>query len=325
MRAVTNVPVEVVLAALEARAEPAAVLRGGEVMAANPAALALGDAAALADLARRSSEEAVLLEAGERSIEVRASAVGDLTVLIGSDVTRREEVRRQQARSDEILRLGAHELRNPLHVVGMICHLLETRAGRGEPLDKGTLDRLRRQMERLDRLITQLLELSRIQDGRMSLDTADGDLAALARAQVALVDARRAPDVSATLVESAPVRGDLTRLTEVVRQLVDNAVRFTDAGTPIAVRLGRDPESDGWLLTVEDRGHGIAPAERASLFQRHVRIDRSRGPQGLGLGLYIASYVARLHGGTLAHEPVSPTGARFLLRLPRRAASTDAR
>src|SRR5437879_3829318 len=120
MRSVMNVPVEILLSALEARKEPAAVLRDGEVLAENATAATLGDGSALAELAARAAVETVLVTVEGRILELRADVVDGLTVLTGHDVSEREELRRHQARSDEILRIGAHELRNPLHVVGMI-------------------------------------------------------------------------------------------------------------------------------------------------------------------------------------------------------------
>lgn len=289
-----------------------AVLRDGRVSWANEAAMALGDLAALAG---RAAAGPIVVTAGERAIELSASSREGAVALVGRDVTDREALRRALARSDEILRVGAHELRNPLHVIGMICHLLETRSARAEPLDRSTVDRLRRQMNRLDRLINQLLDLSRVQDGRLVLDLESGDLVQVVREQLQTVDPRRAGDLHADLPEVAMARIDRPRIGETVRQLLENAVRFTEPGTPITLSLRED--GGRWRIDVSDRGPGIGPEDLPTLFQRNVRLDRQRGPQGLGLGLYIAANVVRLHGGTLAHEPVSPSGARFLLRLPK--------
>src|SRR5690349_10526304 len=119
---------DVVLAALAALGQPGAVVEAGAVVARNERAGALGSD--LAGLARSAAEAPVLVDGADGvRYEVRAAAVGAALVVVGRDVTEREALRRDLDRSDEILAIGSHELKGPLHVIGMICHLLETRAG----------------------------------------------------------------------------------------------------------------------------------------------------------------------------------------------------
>jgi signal transduction histidine kinase len=304
---------QTLLAALDEHGVAVAVLRQEQVVAANPAAARLGDLVALSRWAQ--GEPSLVRPDPEHAFEVRALSVGEAVVLVGRDVRDREQAREQLARSDEILSLAAHELKGPLHVLGMICHLLENRASRGEPLDPQTIDRLRRQVGRLNRLINQLLDASRAQEGRLELDLEEMDLADMVREELSVSDGGRRADVTARVPDTAPLRADRARLGEVVHQLVDNAIRFTPAGTPVRVSL--EEERGGWRLTVTDEGPGIRPTDRDDLFKRTVRRDRRRGPQGLGLGLYIAAQVVRLQGGELRFEPTLPMGSTFHLWLPR--------
>ena len=317
---VSTVHAELVLAALAERGEAAVVLSpSGEVLAENAQAGSLGDRKALASLAVRTLVAPELLRLTDgRTLEVRATSLGERTVLLGRDVTEREAARRELSRSDQILKMGSHALRNPLHVIGMICHLLENRAAREGTIDHATIDRLRRQTDRLNRLITQLLELSRAQENRMALDAIAGDLAEIVRDEMAQLPAGRARDVHAVVADKAPVVADRARLGEVVHQLLDNAILFTDTGARIEVTLAEDPEDrEAWRFTVADHGAGIPVEDRGALFLRTARQDTRRNPQGLGLGLYIAAHVAKLHGGALTFEPTSPTGATFHLRVPK--------
>ena len=313
------VDAETLLEAMARQGEAVAVLREGVVLGANRVASLLGDLTLLARAAEESGSTLRRTSEG-RTYEVRSTPIGEpgTVVLVGRDVSDRQEARQLLARSDEILSLASHELKGPLHVLGMVCHLMESRASRGEPLDAASIDRLRRQVARLNRLINEMLDVSRAQEGRLALDMDELDLAVLVRDTLAPLresSQPRAGDLRADLVESARLRGDRLRLGAVVYQLVDNALRFTPAGA--AVRLDLREGADEWVLTVADEGPGVPTEDQPLLFQRALRSGRRRGPQGLGLGLYLSAIVARLHGGKLEFAPGTP-GAVFSLHLPRR-------
>jgi len=326
MAAVTDPRHALLLGALGAGGDAVAILVDGQVVSANAAAAELGDLAAQCQTLASLGGPARLVQVGAgRTLEVTATSVGGEQVVIGRDVTERERLRRALARSDEILAVFAHELKGPLHVIGMICHLIETRAARAEAIDRATLERLSRQVQRLGRLIGGLLDASRVQDGRMVLDIDEVDLALLVRQQAQAAAGARAADLRLFVPGDARLPGDAARLGAVVFQLVDNAARYTAVGTAIKVTLIVD--GDHLQLDVVDEGAGLSPAQAARLFSRapgplrhgstEDATEPGAGGHGLGLGLYVAAAAVHLHGGTIAHTPGPRGGARFTVRLPR--------
>src|SRR5262249_45717411 len=155
----------------------------------------------------------------------------------------------------------------------------ETRAARGEPIDRSTLDRLRRQVTRLTRLLNELLDASRLQEGRMTLDVEELDLVELIDEQVVTASARQT-DLTLEMPARAPVRGDRARLGAVCFQLIDNAVRFTQPG--VLIRVSLVEEGPSWCLRVVDEGPGIAPDQVRHLFQRTTVRPKEKQPAGLG-------------------------------------------
>ncbi len=227
---------------------------------------------------------------------------------------------------DEFVAIAAHELRTPLTGLRMSTELASRRL-RARP---GDVDRVQpllttalRQADRLDRLIGQLLDISRMDAGRFSLTIEWVDVAALVRDAAAIT--REISGVAITLdaPETLMVDADPLRVEQVVVNLLDNAARHGGSERPIEVRLGRD--AGAWALTVRDHGAGVPPELRDSLFER-FRSGQGPGRQtGLGLGLFISREIAAAHGGTLVAEFPADGGSRFVVRMPhpQSAASPD--
>ncbi|WP_240489836.1 sensor histidine kinase [Actinomadura atramentaria] len=168
-------------------------------------------------------------------------------------------------------------------------------------------------LERLQAIVTDLLELARLDAGTRSHDEVV-DLAALVSIELGRVE--RSKEVVPDLQVETTVRGERLRLTRLLTNLLDNAERHAESRIEVRVRT----EGDTAVLEVVDDGAGIAPEDREVVFQRFARLkdSRERDAGGTGLGLPIALQVARAHGGTLSIED-SEKGARFVLRLPRAA------
>jgi signal transduction histidine kinase len=305
---------ELLIAALSDAGAAVALVDDTGVLRANPAAAALGD---LVALARAASARPIQVTVGERTWEVRSIPADSCTVVSGQDVTAREHALRAVADADELLSFAAHELKGPLHVIGLACHVIETRISRNERVDPAQIDQIRRQIVRFTRLINELLDLSRLRERRLELLVEPIDLVDVVRS-AAQVEPGRAADAKLDLpTPPLSVRGDRIRIAEIVAQLVDNAARYTPAGTPIEVTLASEPGQA--VVTVADRGPGVPATDVPALFEPRTARGRtpSKGRQGLGLGLHLARELARLHGGDLTYVPNTPSGARFRVTLPR--------
>lgn len=233
-----------------------------------------------------------------------------------------EEARAVRVR-EEFLAIAAHELRTPLTSLQLSLQSLH-RASRYEPLPPGvqaTLGIVERQVMKLSRLITEMLDVGRMQLGSLDLARDDVDLGDIVRDVVQ----RYAADEKSTGCEPAlhlaPTRGrwDRDKIDHVVANLLANAIKF-GAGKPIEVSVESDgPDADARLIIV-DHGIGIAPADLPRLFQRFERAVPSRSYGGLGLGLAIARALVEAHGGSIrASSAGTGAGTRVVVELPRGA------
>jgi PAS domain S-box-containing protein len=231
-----------------------------------------------------------------------------------------EELRRADRHKNEFLAMLAHELRNPLAPIRNAVQILRL-ADADPTMGEWARDMMDRQVRHLTRLIDDLLDMSRLTRGLVRLQRERLDLGQMVRTAV---DDRRqvAEDAGLEVTVDVPpgpvwVDGDATRLTQVVGNLLDNAVKFTDRGGRVALRL--DAADGHATLAVRDTGIGIAADELPRLFsvfaQGDRTLDRSRG--GLGLGLALVKGLAELHGGTATAASGGPgQGATFTVRLP---------
>jgi signal transduction histidine kinase len=215
----------------------------------------------------------------------------------------------------------SHELRTPLTTLRASTDYLLQREAELTPSLRRALELLSADVDYLRRLVDDLLEISRVQAGRVQMSWEPLNLADLAR-EVATRQGRAGGHEIAVVVEADPESlstvADKQRLERVVANLVDNAVAH-GKGRDVTVRVGA---GDGQLLlSVEDHGPGIPAAVIPRIFERFFKVDpaRHRGDgRGSGLGLAIARENAHLHGGEIEVRSEPGRGARFTLRLPRR-------
>ncbi len=218
---------------------------------------------------------------------------------------------------DEFLSIASHELKTPLTALQLQLQLGArglTNDGQPEPRWLATAQR---QVKRLEALVTQLLDVTRIRAGRLSLDRRKVDLGEL----VAAVVDRFSGELERTGIRlelSAPLgvtgHWDPDRLDQVVTNLLSNAVKH-GGGSPISISVAQ--QADRAMLAVEDDGPGIPQGSQSLVFEPFERAANARGVGGLGLGLFIARQLARAHEGDVRVESTSRTGARFVVELPR--------
>jgi signal transduction histidine kinase len=219
---------------------------------------------------------------------------------------------------DEFLSIASHELSTPLTSLKLMVQGLVSGALAPTPVViQRTLGLAERQIRRLGRLIDELVDASRIEAGRLSLQLEAVDLAELVRDTCLRYadDLGRARSALA-LDASQPVVGewDRGRLEHVVSNLLSNAIKF-GAGGPIEVSLQHDPQRA--VLRVRDRGIGIPPERIARIFDRYERAVSSRQYGGLGLGLYITRTSVESLGGTVHVDSTPGQGSLFTVELPR--------
>ena len=241
------------------------------------------------------------------------AALGVERIRLGRTEEQAEALRRADRVKDALIASVSHDLRTPLTTIKGIADEI----GRGGDPTRAFV--IEEEADRLSALVDDLLDLSQLSAGQMkvtpALNTVDDVIgAALQRVESALGD--RAVEVS--LGADWPLlvgRFDLAHTTRILANLLENAARYTAPSTPITLRAWRD---EPWLcIAVEDAGGGIAPEDRARVFEPFVRgAGVERNSRGTGLGLSIARQLAEVQGGRLDYEPDASVASRFVLRLP---------
>jgi len=223
-------------------------------------------------------------------------------------------------RKDEFLAMLSHELRNPLAAISTALHVLRTRSANDQVRTRA-LSVVARQVEHQTRLVNDLMDVSRLTQGKIELrkEPVDLTLVAARAAETAtpLIEQRRHGFSLALASQPLCVEGDAARLEQVVVNLLTNAAKYTERGGRIWLEAARD--GDHALLRVRDTGAGIPPAMLARVFDLFVQaertLDRSQG--GLGIGLTLVRSLVEMHGGTVrAFSDGADQGSEFVLRLP---------
>jgi signal transduction histidine kinase len=243
-------------------------------------------------------------------------------VIVFRDVTGQREVERFK---DEMFSIASHDLKTPATVIKAQAQWLKRRfkAGNAEQgdVDEG-LTMIADQADRLSKLLNLLLDLSRIEAGKLELDRTPTDLrgilVSMARALQATTDAH--------LIEVQAPMGvighwDQRRIEEVVQNLLNNAVKYSPVGGRIEVRL--DTDDSNAIVTVRDSGIGLAEDDAAHVFERFYRGQNMRRLEGTGLGLYICHAIVTAHGGRIWADSSGPGhGSTFGFLLPLGRAGT---
>jgi signal transduction histidine kinase len=241
-----------------------------------------------------------------------------LALLEGERVARAQAEWASQAK-DEFLAMLSHELRNPLAAIANAAQLLRAPATSHGYAERA-VDIINRQTRHLSRLIDHLLDIARVSSGKILLAQEKVDLSDVVETSRALLSGGGRLDQHQVVFDIAPawVLGDRARLTQVVDNLLANAIKYTPPGGQIEVRTWND--RDEVVLRVRDNGDGIAPELLPHVFESFTQgpraLDRAQG--GLGLGLTLAQRLVQVHGGRiLAASPGPSQGSTFTVCLPR--------
>lgn len=230
-----------------------------------------------------------------------------------------EELRRLSALRADFVSLVSHELRSPMAAVIGAARTLQVRWRELSPDQRSSfLALIGDETSRLAVLIGDVLDTSRIEAGTFTYSFSDVDVGELVRDTVATV---RLGQDEVAVVAKVPsqlphVRADRERLRQVVMNLVENAVKYSDAGEEVQVSAWT--ENGRVLVSVEDHGPGVPREQQGLIFEKFGRANVGGGKPGTGLGLFIARSIAEAHGGTLDVLSASGQGATFTLALPLR-------
>ncbi len=277
--------------------------------------------------ARRNEEPGVLnldvatgLGLPARRLAVRVAPLGDGLVLLVAD-DRSEALRIDETRRDFVANI-THELKTPIGAISLLAEAIADAADDPAAV-RHFAGRMTTETGRLNELISQIIALSRLQstDPLLSatpipVDEVVDEVLDQAKAQA---DNRRV-SLTHQRCDEATVRGDRSHLEAALRNLVQNAIAYSDPGARVAVttRIVHDAAGDWVEIGVSDNGIGIAEVDQARVFERFFRVDygRSRASGGTGLGLSIVKHVASAHGGTVTVWSRLGQGSTFTLRLP---------
>ena len=218
---------------------------------------------------------------------------------------------------DEFLANTTHELKTPVHgMTGLAENVLDS-AGELSDTDVRNLNLIVSSGRRLSGLVDDLLDFSRLKEGRVALHIGDVDLHRTVGIVLMLEGSVGSGRLKNGVPENLdPVRGDKDRIHQILHNLIGNALKYAPGGDIIVTAA---KEGERVRVSVEDRGPGIPPEQKDSLFDPFVRLDGPSvsGKEGTGLGLSISRTLARLHGGELIVEDNPGGGSRFSFTLPR--------
>ncbi|MEI7806950.1 MAG: ATP-binding protein [Verrucomicrobiota bacterium] len=259
---------------------------------------------------------------GERWLQVNAAAITNAageregTILVFHDLTRLKRLERQR---EEFVANVSHELRTPLSLIkGYVETLLDGARNNPEVAER-FLKTIERNANRLDLLIQDLLTISALETGRMTLDLQPVRLRALVDKVFSHLQTK-AEIKNVVLVNEMPeftANGDANRLDQVLSNLVDNAIKY--GRTDGCLVVGGNTLADGAIeVFVRDDGPGIPPEALDRVFERFYRVDkaRSRDQGGTGLGLSIVKHIVQAHGGEVRCESELGQGATFFFTVP---------
>jgi signal transduction histidine kinase len=256
-------------------------------------------------------------------LQALAEAFNEMAARLEATRAERErliaELERRNAELERFTYTVSHDLRTPLVTVRGFVDLLEKDfvAGEAEKV-AGDLSRIRAATDTMETLLRELLELSRV--GRVMNPAEEVSLAALARQAVSLLHGRlRAAGVRVEVQAGLPtVRGDRTRLLEVLQNLIENAVKFRSGQGEPVVEVGSRPGPDGPVVFVRDNGVGIDPRYHERVFALFERLDPR--VEGTGVGLALVKRIVEVHGGRVWVESEGAgKGATFCFTLPQDA------
>lgn len=275
-------------------------------------ARALGTDEAVDERVVRHGRSGRVLQAAARRVDTVGERIG---VVVLRDIT---ELRRLEGVRRDFVANVSHELRTPLTSIRVLVETLESGAMHDPAVSTDFLARIISEVDQLALLVDDLLDLARIESGRIVLapqPVSPAELLAHAAERLGPQTERAGLKVHVQVDSDTPmVAADRERIDQVLLNLMHNAVKFTPAGGEIT--LSATAASGAVRFEVRDTGVGVSPEDLPRIFERFFKADRARHSQGTGLGLAIAKHIVQAHGGEIWAEPNPGGGTIFRFMLP---------
>jgi signal transduction histidine kinase len=223
----------------------------------------------------------------------------------------------ERQRKDDFLSMASHELKTPITTLKAFLQLIASNEGPEVVVSRVHLKKMGDQVDRLTRLVTDLLEVHKIQKGELEFDRDRIDMDPLVMEVVA--DARvkhQTHRFTLTGASGCVITGDRARISQALSELLTNAVKFSPDTDLIEVNIACAGEKVD--LTVSDHGIGLHDQEQDRIFDRYYRVltDPAKPFPGLGVGLFIVSEIVRHHGGSVAVSSIPGEGSAFTMSFP---------
>jgi PAS domain S-box-containing protein len=262
---------------------------------------------------------------------VKRDRNGKIAELFGTvqDVTERSQLEKnlkaalESAKMSALVKsrfldMAAHELRTPVSAFSLLLQFTQKKLEKGIPVDLATFERLRAQVERISRLVIELLDVSRLERGTLTLKPTLINLDSLILQCIEEFKLRESARNLIFVKSGSPIeiKIDATRIFQVLSNLIDNATKYTNANTPIEISVQRIAKKI--RVSVKDYGQGISMQQQKDLFAPFTRgsSEQTEKAGGLGLGLFISREIIALHGGTIGVTSEIGVGSTFYFELP---------
>lgn len=266
---------------------------------------------------RTMANQTAAMAKGDYSASVRATSRDEVGQLATAFNRMAAELAATDRLRKDLVANVSHELRTPISALQAVLENLVD--GVAEP-DPETLGVMLVQVERLGRLVAQLLDLSRLEAGTVPLQKRPFEVAEVLEQAAAECRLHADHKVVNVIVEPLGLvaRGDPERIHQVIANLLENALRYSPNNGRVTLSARPDTSSRGVVLEVCDQGPGIAADQASKVFERFYRADAARSSDhgGAGLGLAVCRWIVDMHGGEIRAEPNTPNGCRMVVVLP---------
>ena len=256
---------------------------------------------------------------GDFSMRVHVNGRNEMADLANAFNTMARDLASLESSRRSFVANVSHELKTPMTTIGgFIDGILDGTIG--EDKQKHYLQIVSDEVKRLSRLVVSMLNLSKIEAGELTLKRVDFDICEMIFHTILgfeqIIEQKQFEITGLDAMEPTTISGDKDMLTQVVYNLIDNAVKFTPEGGEIRFEVVRDTQNV--YVTIRNSGKGIPPEELKHIFERFYKVDKSRSfdVKGAGLGLYLVKSIVEMHGGAVKADSVENQYTEFSFRLP---------